>query len=377
MQVSAAVILLLRSALTGEQLSMECRESISSLLSDPALFTLSLKHSVANVVSVGLFNNGFNVESTKFEQVELQAAISDAQTEADFESIKTVFQRHHIDFIPLKGVVLKQYYPDTAMRTCGDIDILIHKEDTERAVDALVKECGFISQSYNHHDVALTSEAGVTLELHFSLEYDVENLDAVLARAWEYAVKVDGSEYRFADDFFFFFILSHLAHHFYPYGCGIRFFMDLWIIRHRMGLEFNDAVKELCRQAGIEKFSEAALQLSETWFSGLEHSELTKAMEEYIFACGTFGNTDNVAAVGGEKKKGRLMYNLRRMLLPYEKLKLIYPEMKPIQFPVYEIKRWVKLLDRGLSRRRSMSKKSISDEKKEKVQQLMEQLEIR
>lgn len=319
------IILLLRSALTGEQLDVEYRDNINSLFSDPALFNIASAHSVANVVSVGILNNCFNAEGTKFEQAELNAAISDAQIEADFNSIKASLQKYHIDFIPLKGVVLKQYYPDTAMRTCGDIDILIHKEDTENAVDAIVKDCGFTSQSYNYHDVVLISDSGVTLELHFSLEYDVEKLDAILVRAWEYALKVNESEYRFSDDFFFFFILSHLAHHFYPYGCGIRFFMDLWVIRHSMGLEFNGAVGELCRKAGIEKFSEVALQLSEVWFGEEEHSELTRAMEEYIFDCGTFGNTDNVAAVGGEKKKGRFAYNLKRMLLPYGKLKLIHP----------------------------------------------------
>ncbi len=70
-------------------------------------------------------------------------------------------------------------------------------------------------------------------------------------------------------------------------------------------------------------------------------------------------------------------HNLKRMLIPYSKLKLIYPEMKPIQFPVYEVRRWGELLNRGLSRRKSMSEKTVSDEKKEKVRHLMEQLDIK
>ncbi|MCD8107268.1 MAG: nucleotidyltransferase family protein [Oscillospiraceae bacterium] len=326
------------------------------------------------MASIGLFNNGIDKDGTLFEQAELQAALSDAQMEADMALIRNSLT--NIPFIPLKGIVLKQYYSESYMRTCGDIDILIHEVDTKRAVAALT-EHGFKAESYNYHDVALVSENGTMVELHFSLSCDSEKMDKVLDRVWDYAVVKNGCEYKLTDDFFFFYILSHLAHHFYPYGCGIRFFMDLWVIQHRMEIKFDEKVKELCKEAGIETFAETAIKLSEAWFGDMSHDELTKAMEEYVLTSGTFGNTDNVVAVTTGEKRGSVRHNLKRMLLPYSKLKLIYPEMKPIQFPIYEVRRWGELLNRGLNRRKSMSEKSVSDEKKEKVRQLMERLDIK
>lgn len=359
---------LLRSALTGEQLNTELPAGIAS---NPELFALASSHSVANMVSIGLFNNGINKDGTLFEQTEFQAAFSDAQTEADMASIRSALTC--IPFIPLKGIVLKQYYSKSYMRTCGDIDILVHGEDTQQAVIALT-EYGFKTESYNYHDVALVSEAGTTVEMHFSLSYDSEKMDKVLARVWDYAIPTGGCEYKLTDDFFFFFILSHLAHHFYPYGCGIRFFMDLWVIQHRMGIEYDEKVQRLCEEAGIEKFAETVIKLTEVWFGEDEHDGLTEAMEEYVLTSGTFGNMENVAAMG--EKQRSVQHNLKRMLIPYSKLKLIYPEMKGYQFPVYEVKQWGELLNRGLNKRKVMSRKAVSDEKKEKVQLLMRQLEI-
>ncbi|MCD7750777.1 MAG: nucleotidyltransferase family protein [Lachnospiraceae bacterium] len=371
------LIELLHSALTGSKLNTELPADITS---NTDLFNLASSHSIANVVSVGLFNNGFDVEGTPFEQAELRAAYSDAQIEAVMFSVRSAFEARRLTFIPLKGVVLKQYYPDTSMRTCGDADILVKEGQLEAAVNALVEECGYRVKSYNFHDVELITPEGQVVELHFSVLYDIEKLDAVLSRVWNYAVLVAGSEceMKLTDDFFLFFILAHMFHHFVTGGCGIRFFMDLWVIRHRMGIAYETGANEFCIRAGIDKFASAAFQLSEVWFGeNCEHTELTKSMEEYILSGGTFGSAENIAASSGiVKRSDRFRYNLNRMILPYSKLKLIYPAMKPAEFPVCEIKRWGELLNKGLSRRKEMSKKAVPDEKKEKVRRLMQQLDI-
>lgn len=367
---------LLRSALTGSKLNTELPADITT---NTDLFNISSSHSVANVVSMSLLNNGITPEGTPFEQAELRAAYSDAQIEAMMSSIRFTFEAHHITFIPLKGLVLKQFYPETSMRTCGDVDILVKEDQIEDAVSLLVKECGYKVESYNYHDVALITPEEQTVELHFSVLYDIEQLDSVLSHVWEYAEHIAGKcEMELTDNFFLLFILAHMFHHFVTGGCGIRFFMDLWVIKHRMGIEYEGDARDFCIQAGIDKFAVTAIQLSEVWFGeGCEHTELTKAMEEYILSGGTFGSAENnVAASGTVKQSDRLQYNIKRMLLPYSKLKLVYPEMKGYQFPIYEVKRWGELLNRGLSRRKKMPEKVVSDEKREKVQLLMKQLEI-
>lgn len=372
---------ILRSALSGTQLNTGF--NIRRIMEHPGesayFFNLASSHSVANVVSIGLLNNGINPDGTPFEKAELRAAYSDAQIEAMMSSIRSTFEAHHITFIPLKGLVLKQFCPESSMRTCGDVDILVKEEQVEDAVNLLVKECGCKVESYNYHDVALVTPDEQTVELHFSVLYDIEKLDAVLSHVWDYTEPIAGKcEMKLTDGFFLFFIFAHMFHHFVTGGCGIRFFMDLWVIKYRMGIEYENGAKEFCIKAGIDKFATIAIQLSKVWFGGgYEHTELTQAMEEYVLSGGTFGSAENsVVASGAVRQTDRLQYNLKRMLLPYSKLKLINPEMKGYQFPFYEVKRWGELLNRGMSRRREMSGKSVSAEKREKIQMLMQHLEI-
>lgn len=383
MELSEVMIQFIKSVLTGEKLAKQTIDEMQlhNLTSNSDLYRLSASHSIANVVSIGLLQNGFEIENSPFEKAELMAAVSDAEIEAAMRSIRTLFEKNRIVFLPLKALVLKDFYPETSMRTCGDIDILVREEDVKAAVDCLTGNLGYKSESYNFHDILMTAEGYPAIELHFSTCYDEERLDAVLEHIWDYAIPVNGGcEYKLSDDFFLFYTIAHIYHHFVTGGCGVRFFMDLWVIKHRMGIQYSDGVRVLCREAGIEKFAESVLRLSDVWFGEAEHTKLTLAMQEYILSGGTFGNKENAAARTAitEKKKGRIRYNLNRMLLPYDKLAILYPEMRSWQFPIYEVKRWGELLKKGANHRVMLAQESgeLSEAKKESVKELFCELGI-
>ena len=44
-------------------------------------------------------------------------------------------EKAQIPFVPLKGSVIRKYYPEAWMRTSSDIDVLVHKEDVEKTTD--------------------------------------------------------------------------------------------------------------------------------------------------------------------------------------------------------------------------------------------------
>lgn len=85
------------------------------------------------------------------------------------ETIKSCFEKHDIEYILLKGSVLRDLYPDKWMRTSCDIDVLIKEEKLERAVSALEQETDFRYIKRLYHDVSL-STYNVHLELHFSIK---------------------------------------------------------------------------------------------------------------------------------------------------------------------------------------------------------------
>ena len=83
--------------------------------------------------------------------------------------------------------------------------------------------------------------------------------------------------------------------------------------------------------------------LSDIWFSGAEHTDITRTMQDYILGAAIYGNLENRIAIIQAKKGGRLGYIMSRIFLPYSKLKKMYPRLEkyPILLPFYEVKRWL------------------------------------
>ena len=80
----------------------------------------------------------------------------------------------------------------------------------------------------------LFSQTGVHLELYFALIGDMVSKmqGQILDRIWNVAEPVEGlsHQYKMPDEWFRFYHLAHMAKHVTNGGCGIRPFLDLWIM---------------------------------------------------------------------------------------------------------------------------------------------------
>ena len=72
-----------------------------------------------------------------------------------------------------------------------------------------------------------------------------------------------------------------MAKHFENGGCGIRPFIDLWILDHMKSIDLS-ARDVLLSQGGLLKFAHASQTLSEVWFGGKEPNELSLQMQEFL-----------------------------------------------------------------------------------------------
>ena len=106
--------------------------------------------------------------------------------EYEKEQIAEQLDQAQIPYIFLKGTRLRSLYPEAWMRTRSDIDVLVHEEDLEKASYFLTKNLGYRYESKTHHDIALFSETNIMIELHFSLNEDVQKIDHVLDQVWKF-----------------------------------------------------------------------------------------------------------------------------------------------------------------------------------------------
>lgn len=351
MEISSVMFTLLRCEIEGTELCCDLKNLITPEIL-PALFKISKKHDLAHLVGDVLDRNNLLPEDSEIQERFLQersmAVYRVEQLNHELEQICRIFEDNELPHIPLKGSVLRGYYPQSWMRTSCDIDILVKKEDLQRAVQVL-KDSGFKYKETQSHDVQFWAESGVHIELHFDLieESVAEKSAETLAHAWERTNPCEGWKYRleFDNEFFYLYHIAHMAKHFLNGGCGIRPFLDIWILNRKVA--FNAKEKEkLLKQAELCTFEQNAKKLSKIWFENEKYDELSVQIENYILNAGVYGSLDNQIALKQVQLGGKRKQFVSRIFLPYSFLKLTYPNLEkyPVLFPFYQVRRWFRIV---------------------------------
>ena len=338
-----------RSAVRGELL-LEEEKALYSAEMLPSIVAAAKQHDILHLLVLGLKKNGLLTENEKSLHNQIfQAVYRYEQLQYELDSLCEALEKAQIPFLPLKGSVLRKYYPEPWMRTSCDIDILVHVEDLEKATAYLVDTLEFRKEGKNSHDVSLFSPTGIHLELHYDLvEDDRANSAAkVLENVWDRVVKRGGSEYHYEmpDELFYFYHVAHMAKHFEGGGCGIRPFIDLLVLNNEV--EFDKEKRQsLLEEGGLSKFGSQVELLSEIWFGNAEHTEITGQIQDYILKGGVYGTNENRIAVQQQKQGGKFKYALSKIFLPYDVIKFHYPVLEKHKWlmPFMQVRRWCKLI---------------------------------
>lgn len=352
------------------------------------LFQLCSNHSISVIVG-DVLGKSKMIEKTpdvkKLINESFMSVYRYEQSQTEIKKITHVLTELKIPYILLKGPRVRKYYPEPWLRTSCDIDILIHEEDLDLAINDLVEKCSYKKQERKYHDVPLVSPNHILLELHFNIKENMDNLDQVLIKVWDYSSPMNKNncfEYEQSNEFFLFHLLAHTAYHFQHGGCGIRSILDLYLIHHQMPYN-NDKLRMLCREAKIETFYEYVIQLSEVWFGESSHTSITSAMEKYILHGGTYGTADNSIAMEHTRQGGgHTRYIKNRIFMPYKTLKIKYPILEKYKYltPVYQIVRWYKALSSGKLKKYTAElhlSKCINQEQLDSAEKLLEALKLK
>lgn len=353
---------LIRSAILGTEMADAEKALCSSeLLSE--LMKISKRHDVAHLVALGLKNNGLlSPEDKEAEGEVVRAVFRYERLNHDYKKLCSALEAAEIPFIPLKGSILRAYYPAPWMRTSCDVDILVHREDVERAISCLTENLKYTAGGRGTHDVSLYSPLKNHIELHFDLveEGRANNAIEILRSVWENCFSCGECKYRFemSDAFFYFYHVAHMAKHFEGGGCGIRPFIDLYILDNMENAD-RDGRNKLLERGGLLKFAEAARELSLVWLEGKETSDLSRKLESFLLHGGAYGSFDNRVALQQKKKGGRVGYMLSRAFIPYERLVRYYPVLEKHRWlmPAMQVRRWFMLFRPSVAK---MAKKEIA-----------------
>lgn len=350
------------------------------------LYAISIRHDLAHLIGKKCEESGYITDETikkLFNKQQILSVFRYERINFDYQEIKETLIKEKIPFVPLKGLLIRGLYPEPWMRTSCDIDVLVKDEDLNRAIDALVKNKKYTyEQKTNFHDVSLYSPSGVHLELHFNIKENIEYIDKLLEKVWDYCERVEENEYEYrqSKEYFVFHALAHMLYHFKSGGCGVRPLIDLYLMHKNYQLD-NEILQNMFDECGISKFYESVKLLSEVWFGEKEHTALTLSMEDYIFSGGVYGTNENFMAAQ-KCSVGRFKYIWTRIFSPYDIIKYRYPILKKHKWltPFYQVRRWFSVLfkKRALELKKEMKVyDNVDDKKLDMVGNLFTELEIK
>ncbi len=384
-KITKTLFALLRSAILGNPLTAAEKAQFSHEML-PDLMKLAKKHDLLHLVGVGIQKNSLieeNSESAKkLQQTHLAAVFRYEKLNYELKRLSDALEQAQIPFIPLKGSVLRQYYPEPWMRTSCDIDVLVHREDLDSAIDALVQNLQYTKKGSGSHDVSLFSPSGVHIELHFDLAEEgyADQAVPMLRDVWDNVTLTQNCKYRLemTDAFFYFYHIIHMVQHMETGGCGIRPFVDLWILDHLDSAD-HPGRDELLSRGKLLAFVRVSRKLSRVWLCGDTMDDLTMQMQSFILHGGVYGSSHNRVAILQKRRGGRLGYLFSRVFAPYDKLKRYYPILEKYRFlmPLMQVRRWFMLARpevAGMAKSEITANSSMDQTKAEEMRRFLDSI---
>lgn len=341
------------------------------------LLRLAKAHSVSAMVCMALeqtdaFQHAAETTRLKWLEAKNKAIRKNMLLDAERHQLEKEFAEHGIWYMPLKGSILKDWYPKFGMREMADNDILFDASQ-RKEVKAIFRGRGYTVKEYNksNHD-EYEKPPIYNFEMHVSLFYGMyKEFTKQYENVKERLLPVDGTAYQFAftPEDFYVFALAHAHKHYSHSGTGVRTLADIYVMdRHLGDIMDRDEVEQKLTQLGIAEYEQHSRVLAEKLFSAvrpLAETELTEDEKEMLlYYCdattyGTVGNSVNnrlhELQEGSEDitRWTKLKYCCVRLFPGRDFCKYAYPFVykHPWTMPFF----WVwRIVDKGITHRRKV-----------------------
>ena len=331
------------------------------------LYAYQNEQDVTNMAYVALQKLGFSAQQLKeFQEDYKMNMLREARFELGGQQVFDALEKAEINFLPLKGAILKNYYPNPALRTFTDIDIYVGK-DFEKAEKVLF-ELGYEKTGFDeHNDVGYSKKPSLHIELHKELFPDDYDFEGYFDEPFKHTDLKDGYKYYhlYKTDDFFIHVLCHLYKHFTFGGCGLRQYLDIYVMTQKMELDM-DYIRSELKSFGMEGFLDTTLKLDRFFFDGEKPDDELIEIAEFVFNNSTFGNAENRLVLdydkqNGEKRTlwGNIKYFMDRWQLKYSQMIPRYKVLKYLPFLLPFC--WIHKLLTALLFRRNTLKSSFDD----------------
>ncbi len=312
------------------------------------LYQVANHHMLTAATAMALESSG--IKDSTFTQAKGKAIRKNAAHDIERAKLFQFFDSHGIWYMPLKGIVMQDYYPIYGMRQMSDNDILFdekYRADVKKYFEAEGYRVDEYKQKY--HDVYMKPPV-VNFEMHVSLVGPNQTvLYGYYKNIRERLLKDgEGCGCRFTNEDYYIFMTAHEHKHYEHEGTGLRSVLDTYVFMKKFSdtLDMKYIEREL-KKIGLLDFERDSRKLAEEIFGHCEITDKNREMLEYILFSGTYGNFDNVVKrkMNGTDNPSKFKYIMRRIFLPLSVLKKYYPVFfeHKIMLPLLPFYRFIKI----------------------------------
>ena len=326
------------------------------------LYRLAKFHTVRAAVCIALKRAG--VQDKEFDQAYKKAVRKNIYLDMERTAILSDFEDNGIWYMPLKGSVLKELYPENGMREMADNDVLFDADKQEQSKEIMLSH-GYTAEHYGvgNHDVYMKPPV-LNIELHTALfgSAHAEPLFKYYADTKRLLKKDEGNNYGYhlSDEDFYVYMTAHEWKHYDGSGTGIRSILDCYVYCKVKGDLLDwDYITEQCRQLELSDFEQERRALAFKVFSSDRFPELTDGEQEMLMSyltAGTYGTFDN-AIKKKLKVQTKLSFWVHSIFIPHKQMAASVPftAKSSLLYPVGVVWR----CGRVLIKRRDMLKQTI------------------
>lgn len=302
----------------------------------------------------------------------------------DRQLIEADLAAHNINYMFLKGLVIKDYYPKASMRQMSDNDILYDASSKENqiAIYEIMKKHGYEMSYCAENSDDFKKEPYYMFEFHRELFFDESSFYPKFDMLWDNATPSAGYKNKFdmsVNDIYIYSV-AHMYKHYISSGCGVRFLADLYVIwkKEKDNLDF-DEINNRFQKMGILDFAQKSKDLAISMFTHQKLNAEQIAFLEVFVRDEIYGDRsigmkrrfDEIKKNKTASKLDVIRYYFSRLFPSSHNMHLYYKELdeRPWLLGYYYIKRIYKrgFLKRGRAKKEiQMVREFTKDETVEK-----------
>ncbi|MBP3918267.1 MAG: nucleotidyltransferase family protein [Clostridia bacterium] len=260
----------------------------------------------------------------RWQEAKNKAIAKNALLDIERTKLCAFLDEKQIWYLPLKGIVLKTFYPKPEMRQMADNDILFDAAYEQTVHDYFTAQ-GYTSKSYgvSHHDIYQKPPI-LNFEMHTDLFYKTHDpvWDTYYSDIKSRLLCDHHYAYRFRDEDFYIYLITHMYKHYSFGGIGVRSLLDCYVYNRVKGTALDWCYVECeLEKLGILTFEKKMRQLAWNVFSCPDNPSFSKLLPEeqdaltYFFASGTYGSVthrvqNDLKKINGQSSQVPIMVRL-------------------------------------------------------------------